>query len=216
MGKRQIGQMQPFEFVLTLIIADLATIPMAETGIPLFYGIIPLLTLVLIHYVITTLSRTSKKASKLFSGSPMLIMHNQQVDYSLLKSLNMSIEDLAELLRGCGYFHFKEVEYAILETNGSLSVMPNSQYAPARRLDLNLPEERDKFQDFLIADGKFVQENLEEHKLTQGFLINMLKQKKINQINNIVFLSRNNSEEFCYQLVGGSIQTIKTGTKEKS
>lgn len=208
MGKRQIGQMQPFEFVLTLIIADLATIPMSDSGIPILFGVVPLLTLVVIHYSITTFSRKSKKASQLLNGSPIVIISNQCIHYPLLKSLNMSIEDLSELLRGCGFFHFEEVEYAILETNGSLSVMPKSKYAPLTRGDMKLPEERDRFQDFLISDGKFVLENITQQKLTKGFIINLLKLQKVHNIKQLVFLSRDGLNEYNYQEVGKPMKKI--------
>jgi len=85
MGKRQLGEMQPFELVITLIIADLATIPMAETALPLIQGVIPLITLVCIHYLICLLSRKSVNFRRLFSGKPVILLDPQGINYENMK-----------------------------------------------------------------------------------------------------------------------------------
>ena len=109
MGKRQLGQMQPFELVLTLIIADLATIPMAEVAMPVLHGVIPLLTLVVLHFIITFLTRKSCKISKFVSGKPMIVVNPKGIDYKALKNLNLSTDDLFEALRGSGFFSLSDV-----------------------------------------------------------------------------------------------------------
>ena len=98
MGKRQLGQMQPFELVLTLIIADLATIPMAEVSVPVLHGIVPLFTLVLIHFLLTTLSKMSNKFGAFISGKPVIVINPDGVDYKALRALNLSIDDLFEAI----------------------------------------------------------------------------------------------------------------------
>ena len=102
MGKRQLGQMQPFELVLTLIIADLATIPMAEVSVPVLHGIIPVFTLVLLHFVLTAFSKLSPKFGYFISGKPVIVINPKGVDYKALKALNLSIDDLFEAIRGQG------------------------------------------------------------------------------------------------------------------
>ena len=104
MGKRQLGQMQPFELVLTLIIADLATIPMAEVSVPVLHGIIPLLTLVLLHFILTFLSSISNKFATFLSGKPVIVINPEGLDYKALKNLNLSVDDVFEAIRGCGFF----------------------------------------------------------------------------------------------------------------
>ena len=116
MGKRQLGQMQPFELVLTLIIADLATIPMAEISVPVLHGIVPLLTLVLLHFLLTLLSKLSSKFSTILSGKPVIVVNPNGIDYRALKNLNLSIDDIMEAIRGAGYFRLEQVQYAIMET----------------------------------------------------------------------------------------------------
>jgi len=215
MGKRQIGQMQPFEFVLALIIADLATIPMAETGIPLLYGLIPLLTLVVIHFLITTISRVNKKAGELISGKPIVIIHSNEIDYQSLKELNLSVEDLTELLRNGGFFDIKEVAYAIMETNGTLSIMPKSSSTPIKRADLKLPNEKNKIQDYIIADGKFQDENMRNEKYSKNKILKLLKKNNVNKIENVIFLSKTaNNNEFLIQEIGKEISTIYFSPKK--
>ena len=111
MGKRQIGQMQPFELVLTLIIADLATIPMAEVSVPVLHGIIPLLTLAIIHFVITLITKNSAPLSKFISGKPVIIINPKGLDYKAMKQLNLSTDDILSALRNCGYFSIGQVHY---------------------------------------------------------------------------------------------------------
>ena len=130
MGKRQLGQMQPFELVLTLIIADLATIPMAENAVPVLHGVVPLLTLVCLHFLLTILTRKSDVLNKVISGKPVIVVNPDGIDYDALQKLNISIDDLFEAIRGCNYFSFDEIQYAIVETNGTVNVLPKKDYAP--------------------------------------------------------------------------------------
>ena len=96
MGKRQLGELQPFEFVITLIIADLATIPMSEINIPLLHGLIPLLTLSVMHFLISFLARKSIAMRKLFNGKPVIVINSSGIDYEALRKRNMNFNDLSE------------------------------------------------------------------------------------------------------------------------
>ena len=101
MGKRQLGQMQPFELVLTLIIADLATIPMAEVSVPVLHGIVPLLSLVILHFLLTLLCKNSQWLSKVISGKPVILINPKGIDYSAMKKLNLATDDIFAALREC-------------------------------------------------------------------------------------------------------------------
>ena len=138
MGKRQIGEMQPFELVITLVIADLATIPMAETSLPLIHGIIPLFALVCLHYLISLLTRKSLFFRKLINGRPVILISPEGVDFKALQKLGMNFNDLQEALRSNNFFNLEEVLYAILQTNGTLTVLPRAPYAPLNALDTTL------------------------------------------------------------------------------
>ena len=142
MGKRQLGEMQPFELVLTLIIADLATIPMAEISVPVLHGIVPLFTLVVVHYILTFFSKISSGFSCFLSGKPVIIINPNGIDNKALKNLDISVDDVFEAIRGCGYFKIEQIQYAIMETNGKMSVLPKSNFAPVTAGDMKLKVEK--------------------------------------------------------------------------
>ena len=156
MGKRQIGQMQPYEFVVTLIIADLATVPMSDTALPLVHGIIPLLTLVCVHFLFTLLEKKSITLRKILNGKPVILIDPDGINYNNLKQCNMNFNDLQEGLRCAGYFNIDEVLYAIIQTNGSITVLPKSAYAPlnANNADIKVPPA--SLPIIVIAEGKLI------------------------------------------------------------
>ncbi|MBQ7973641.1 MAG: DUF421 domain-containing protein [Clostridia bacterium] len=124
MGKRQIGEMEPFELVITLIIADLATIPMADPTIPIWYGILPLLVIQVLHFFVVKLQVKSKTFRNILSGSPVIVVSPAGIDYKKLKELDICEEELMELLHGKDVFDVKDIDYAILESSGKISVVP--------------------------------------------------------------------------------------------
>ena len=155
MGKRQIGEMQPFEFVVTLIIADLACIPMTDLSIPLIYGIVSILALFVLHQIFTLLEQGGPLIKKIISGKPSLVVNKNGVDIKELKRNNMGVEDLIESMRGCGYFSLEQVEYAIFESNGKLSVLER-QVPQAKPQSLPL---------LIVNEGKVGKKNLELLKI---------------------------------------------------
>ena len=177
MGKRQLGQMQPFELVLTLIIADLATIPMAEVSVPVLHGIIPVFTLVLLHFLLTFLSRISTKMSKLISGKPVIVINPDGVDYKSLKALNLTIDDLFEAMRGQGYFSLDQIQYAIMETNGKVSILPKAGCSPATNDDLKIEVEETALPVNIISEGKVLKDNLTVAGMDENFVTSFLNEK---------------------------------------
>lgn len=127
MGKRQIGEMEPFELVITLIIADLATIPMADPTIPIWYGILPLLVIQVIHFCVVKLQCKSKTIRNILSGSPVIVVSPDGIDHQKLKELDICEDELMELLRGKDIFDIQDIDYAILESSGKLSVVPKGE-----------------------------------------------------------------------------------------
>ncbi len=174
MGKRQLGQMQPFELVLTLIIADLATIPMAEVSVPVLHGIVPLLTLVVMHFILTILTKSSQFLSKLISGKPSIIINPKGIDYNAMKKLNLSTDDIFAALRECGYFSISQVQYAIMETNGKVSVMPKSEAAPATNADLKLDVDESFIPIVLVSEGKIMKDNVNIARLDEGKVFDLV------------------------------------------
>ena len=209
MGKRQIGQMQPFELVLTLIIADLATIPMAEVSVPVLHGIVPLLTLVIIHFLIALLSGVSQKISAFVSGKPVIIINPKGIDYKAMKKLNLSIDDIFSALRGCGYFSISQVQYAIMETNGKISVMPNAENAPVTNGDLNTNAQNSFLPIMLIADGKIMKENCQLAGMDRNKIFQVLKKHDCKKEDSVILLCVDQAGEGYLQIKGREGKTIK-------
>ena len=174
MGKRQIGDMQPFELVATLIIADLACIPMSDTSVPIMFGIVPLFTLVIIHYFLTLLNRKSLTVRKILNGRPVIIIDEKGINYSALKKLNMTINDLTEGLRASQCFNLSEVAYAIVETNGNISVLLKSQKLPPTNESMKIDADESSLQTIIVNDGKICEENIKKLNLQEKYVYSIL------------------------------------------
>ena len=211
MGKRQIGQMQPFELVLTLIIADLATIPMAEIGVPVLHGIIPLLTLVIIHFVISLLTKISPKVGKFISGKPVIIVNPKGIDYQAMKQLDISIDDLFEGIRGQGFFSLEQIQYAIMETTGKISVMPKSEFAPVTNDDMNNKVEQAFLPVNLVNEGKIVFDNLPVAKVDVEFIKKILSKKigRNAKVKDILIFTLSKEGKVCLQMKNGAFQSFE-------
>ena len=182
MGKRQMGELQPFEFVITLIIADLATIPMAEINVPLVHGVIPLFTLAILHYLISFLCRKSIIARTVVNGKPIIVISPRGIDYVALKTLNMNIDDLVEALRELNYFSFEDVLYAIVETNGQLTVYPKFESQPITPKTVTDPKSgSDTPPMVLISDGVLCSKTLSACNLTKKWYEGVLKKENLSE-----------------------------------
>ena len=125
MGKRQIGELQPYEFVITIMISDLALLPMQDVKLPLLLGIVPILTLLLLKLGLSQLQLKSQFARKIIDGEPTILIYNSKIQYKNLKNQQINLDELMEELRLAGYFDLEEIQYAILENNGDISILPN-------------------------------------------------------------------------------------------
>lgn len=209
MGKRQIGQMQPFELVLTLIIADLATIPMAEMSVPLLHGVIPLLTLVVMHYILTIISKKSTKFSRFISGKPIIVVNPSGVDYDAIRELNISVDDIFGAIRAKGYFKLEQIQYAIMETNGTINVMPKSEFSPATNGDLGLKVDNESIPITLVSEGNLMQENLSLANVSADFVKNLVKKAKISSLKNCLVLTIDANNQVYAQEIGKKFVTFE-------
>lgn len=209
MGKRQLGQMQPFELVLTLIIADLATIPMAEVSMPVLHGVVPLMTLVVLHFVLTYLCKLSPKISSIISGKPVIVINPQGVDYKALKNLNLSVDDIFEAIRGCGFFSIEQIQYAIMETNGKLSVLPKSEFAPATVGDLNLQVEKATIPLNIINEGKILTSNLKLSGMDEVKVKEILKNAGVKKVKDVLIFTVDKNGSVYLQKYGQKYQTFQ-------
>ena len=210
MGKRQLGQMQPFELVIMLIIADLATIPMAETALPLIHGIIPILTLAVMHSLLSYFTRKSIRFRKLINGKPKIIISPNGIEKSALKELNLNYSDLMEGIRTAGYFNLEEILYAIMQTNGTITVLPRSAYAPLTAQDINLEKEQASLPVIIFSEGKVMQENLELAGIDSNFLQNEIQNAGFNNLSDIVLITLNNKGTMYIQPQNGNFVVRKT------
>jgi len=210
MGKRQLGELQPFEFVIALIIADLATIPMAEINVPLFHGVIPLITLTIIHFFISFIARKSIFMRKIINGKPVLVITPEGIDYEALKSLNMNLNDLNEALRGLNYFSLDQIEYAIVETNGKISALPNKDNAPITALDLKLEKSESTLPLTIISDGKIMKSNISLAKITEEWVKAVLLAHNFKSVSNIIVATVDNDGKWYVQEKKKKYQTFVT------
>ena len=187
MGKRQIGQLQTSELVVALIIADLAAIPMANIGIPLFSGIVPILTLFIGEAMLSFISLKSQYARRIFSGKPSIVVAKGELVEKELNKQRFSIDDLMEQLRIKNVANIEDVEYAILETGGSLSVILKTNKAPVIREDLNIAAQYKGLPTTLIIDGTLVKENLSIAGINENWLQNELRKNKIGSVKDVLF-----------------------------
>jgi len=213
MGKRQIGEMQPFELVITLVIADLATIPMAEPAIPLIHGIIPLIALVCLHFLLSFLSRKSLWFRKIINGRPIILISPDGIDFKALQKLNMNFNDLQEGLRGCNFFNLEEVLYAIIQTNGTLTVIPRAPYAPLTASDLGIEKKEASLPIMIVSKGKLLENNAKMAQIDKNFFNNCLKTAKTRKIEDIMLATINQQGKMYIQPYVGKFEVIETDYK---
>ena len=199
MGKRQVGEMQPFEFVITLIIADLACIPMAELSVPLLHGIVPILTILIVHFFICFLARKFMFARYMLTGRPAMVISPQGINYKELKELNMTLDDLMELVRGCSVFNLSEIAYAIIETNGNLCVIKKSQCEPPTREDFKVKVSQSALPVNIIMDGKIMKENIKLAGINEKFIQKCMDKANINGTKQVLIMTLDNNGEVFIQ-----------------
>lgn len=154
MGKRQLGDMQPIELVVTLLIADLAAVPMQEPGTPLFTGIVSIFVLVALEILFSVARMKSPRFARLISGSPLVVIQDGTLCQTALRRLRLTAEDLADTLRTQGVFDVADVETAIVETNGKISVYLKSSRQPVVHADLSVKAQQ-PLPLVIVADGHF-------------------------------------------------------------
>lgn len=175
MGKRQVGELEPSELVLALIIADLAAVPMQDFGIPLLSGIIPILTLLSITMIISVLSMKSVRFRALLCGRPSIIVENGKLKQTEMKKNRFTVDELMEELRMKGITDISTVKYAILETNGQISVLPFADQKPPAAKDVGVAPDEAGLPLVIINDGKVLEHNLKLRGYEENWLEKQLR-----------------------------------------
>lgn len=168
MGKREISQMQPFELAIAIMIADLASTPMAEFGIPILYGIIPILALLAMHILISLINIKSLRMRELICGKPRILIYRGKIDEQALRKENFTINELQERLRGNNVTNLSDVEYAILETSGEVTIIPKPEKRPVTLEDMDLEAKYQGIPYELVIDGNIMEDNL--RKIGKNYL----------------------------------------------
>lgn len=193
MGKRQVGQLQPAELVIAIMVSDVASIPMQNTGVPIFSGVVPILMLLIAELTVSFVGLKSRKLRIAFSGSPSVMIHKGVIDEREMERQRFTIDDLLEELRVLGYPDVSEVEYAILETGGQISVIPKTAAKPLTCGDLQVGKKQEVVPYILIADGVVEKTELTRAGKTEAWLNKQLKTRHIRDARE-VFLASLNAE----------------------
>lgn len=200
MGKRQIGQMEPSEFVVTMLVANLASIPMQNSGIPLLSGVVPILTVLGVELVLSFLSFRSVKLRRILCGKPVILIENGHVLQNNLRRTSITLDELTGHLRLKAILDIQTVQFAILETNGNLSVFPYPSAQPASAKDAGIQPSEQHLPVTIIDDGVLLKENLPIAGKNEVWVQQVLKEKQaalsdtwlltVDDGGNIVFLRK--------------------------
>lgn len=181
MGKRQIGEMQPSELVVAIMISDLAAVPMQAIDIPLVTGIIPVLTLIVAEVAMSFASLKSAKVRKFLSGEASIVIYDGHINEGELEKLRFNMNDLLEQLRLNNYPDISQVECAVMETNGKLSIIPKSSSKTVTLEDMNINAKQEKMQHLIMSDGEINFKELKKTGMNEEWLKKELKKQHIKE-----------------------------------
>ncbi len=179
MGKRQIGEMQPTELVVTILISEIAAIPLDNNDIPLINSILTVLLLASLSIITSVLTLHLPSFRSVFDGHPVIVINNGKLNQQKMKDLRMTVQDLMSAARQQGVFDLNQIQYAIVETNGTVSIMQKSEYAPLTPKLAEAKAPQEKLQHLIICDGKLIKAALAEANLDQATLNKHLKREEV-------------------------------------
>ena len=175
MGKRQIGEMQPAELVVTILLSEVAATPMQDTDLPLINSVLAVLLLAGLSILTSVLSMRFGRFREAFDGHPAVVINNGVLDQEKMRSLRLTVQDLLSSLRQKGVFEIEQVEYAIVETNGTVSVMLKPEYSPLTNSTAGKAAPDEGLPHLVICDGKIIEKALESANLSKAALQKHLK-----------------------------------------
>ncbi len=205
MGKRQIGEMQPYELVITLIISELACIPMADNSIPLLYGIIAILSVYFVHQVVCLIDLNARPVKSVLSGSPSIVLNKNGIDDTQLKKNNLDVTDLIESLRVKGYFALDAVDYALYEAEGMFSALPKKDY---EKLQTSLPV-------VIVDEGKFDKKNIEQTGRDEGYYEEILRGQGCDDVKKVLVMTVDGDGKAYLQITGEKYKVLHLRWEEK-
>ncbi len=189
MGKRQVGELEPSELVFTLLIADLAAVPMQDFGIPLITGVVPIVTLLCVTLLISLLTMRSIKFRSILCGRPSIVVDNGKLCQKEMEKNRFTLDELSEELRVQGVSDLRTVRYAILETNGQLTVLLKAAETPVTAAQMGLKPKEPGLATWIISDGRLMSENLKRRGLNDEWLAKQLAQNHVKHVKEVFALS---------------------------
>lgn len=190
MGKRQIGELEPSELVLTLIISDLASVPMQDFGIPLLNGLVPIITILCLSMLISFLSLRSLRFRGLLCGHPAVLIRDGVIDQQVMTKNRITVDELFEQLRSQGCSDLSTVKYAVLETSGQLSLLPYAKDSPLTAKTAGVKVKDDtRLPTLIISDGRLLSHNLAGLGLSRTWLDRELKKRSLSTPGQVFFLT---------------------------
>lgn len=200
MGKRQIGELQPYEFVITIMISDLAALPMQDTRLPLILGVIPILTLLFIKTVLSLIQLKSQKARKILEGEPCILINRGKINFETLKRQQINLDELMEEIRLAGYFDLSEIEFGILENNGQMSFLTSTKSSDGSSDSQNTSSSKPRLPIIYVLDGRINRNALTSGNKTDELVQNELRKHKVNSIKDVLIAMTDTKGKFIYQL----------------
>lgn len=195
MGKRQLGELQPSELVITILVSNIATLPLEDTDIPVIVGVTPILSLVCFEVIVSKLILHFPRLRKIISGSPKIIISNGKINRGVLKELRFSVDDLTMAMRSKDIFDISEVQFAIVETTGSISVMKKPEKDTPTKEELNIYAENADPPQVIVSDGCIIHTTLKSMGLNEQFVKNSAKKSNI-KINDIFIMTSDSTGNF--------------------
>ncbi|OCL26641.1 hypothetical protein U472_11720 [Orenia metallireducens] len=195
LGRRQIRQLTAFDFIFSIVLGELLGNAIYDPEVNFLYILYTLSLWGLLMFGVQLIEQKFIKLRKFISGNPAMVIREGQIDYKKLKETRMNITQLRSLLRQEGIFSLKEVEYAILETDGELSILKKSDYEQTMRKDLNIPSQSVKLPIILISDGQVLWENLHKHNLNKEWLEQELLNNNIHRFDDVLYAEWSEGEE---------------------
>lgn len=192
-GKRQLGELSTSEFAVTILVSDLASIPLQDVAVPLFNGMIPLLTLVCLEVVMASISRKSRRLRSLLSGNPCIIVKNGTIDPHMLQELRLSVDDVLEGLRLAGAPNLNDIRYAIVERNGQLSVILRAEAQPATPAQHGLHPSEVGLPLILISSGEVIESNLRQLGKSEKWLLEQCKKQHCSSFQEVFLFTLDDS-----------------------
>lgn len=197
MGKKQVGELEPSELVLAMLVSDLASVPMQDFGTPLLYGALPIIILMCITMILSMLTLKSNRFRSLLCGEPSVIVRNGVPDQMALSRNRITVDELMEELRGQGVTELSTVKYAVLENSGHISIILYERNSPTTPSQMNVDVSETGLPLILISDGRLIDRNLNLLGHDKRWLLDQLRARNLEDIRSVFLFTADENGNIC-------------------